>query len=54
MTKYTTVQLPEGIVKEIDEIINDSSYGYSSRAEFVKEAVRDLLYKRKSQKDNVG
>ncbi len=50
MTKYTTIQLPEGIISLIDELIDMKTYGYSSRAEVVKEAVRDLYDKRINSK----
>lgn len=47
---YTTLKIPSGIIKNIDKIVNDKKYGYSSRAEFVKEAVRKHIYFINSQK----
>jgi hypothetical protein len=38
--KYTTVRLPNELMEEIDEIINQRIRGYKSRAEFIKEAIR--------------
>jgi len=34
------VQLPEDLLDRVDKIVGQESLGYSSRAEFVKEAVR--------------
>jgi len=44
---YTTVALPDELVKEIDSIIKDKKRGYTSRGELVKEATRNLLDKLK-------
>ncbi len=35
------VSLPEKLIEKIDKVLND--YGYSSRPEFIKEAIRDKL-----------
>jgi metal-responsive CopG/Arc/MetJ family transcriptional regulator len=40
---YTTVALPDELVKEIDSVIKGKKKGYTSRGELVKEAVRNLL-----------
>lgn len=40
---YTTVALPDELMKEIDSIIKSKKKGYTSRGELVKEAVRNLL-----------
>lgn len=37
---YDSISLPKSFVKKIDEIIENPEFGYSSRAEFIKEAVR--------------
>ena len=42
---YTTIALPDEMVKEIDEIIKQKKRGYTSRAELIKEAVRVLIDK---------
>ena len=43
MTRYVTVKIPEEIGAQIDRVMYRA--GYSSRAEFVKDAVRRLLEK---------
>ncbi|MEM2909463.1 MAG: ribbon-helix-helix domain-containing protein [Nitrososphaerota archaeon] len=43
MTRYVTVKIPEEIGLQIDRILYKA--GYSSRAEFVKDAIRRLLEK---------
>ena len=40
---YTTVALPNPLMDEIDAIVKEKKKGYTSRGEFVKEAVRGLL-----------
>lgn len=42
---YTTVALPDTLMKDIDRIVKEKKKGYVSRGEFVKEAVRNLLEK---------
>jgi metal-responsive CopG/Arc/MetJ family transcriptional regulator len=37
---YDSISLPKSFVKKIDEIISKAELRYSSRAEFIKEAVR--------------
>jgi len=37
---YDSISLPKSFVKKIDEIVNNPEFGYASRAEFIKEAVR--------------
>jgi len=41
--RYTTVHLPVELLQLVDNIIEDGKYGYSSRAEFVKDAIRRYL-----------
>lgn len=41
--EYTTVRLPKELMGEIDQIIKHGTMGYKSRAELVKEAIRDKL-----------
>jgi Arc/MetJ-type ribon-helix-helix transcriptional regulator len=41
--KYTTVHIPTVLAKKIDEIIDDEDGAYSSRSEFIKDAVRRFL-----------
>jgi len=42
---YSSISLPKSFVKKIDEIVDNKEYGYSSRAEFIKEAIRLHLTK---------
>ena len=41
MVEYAVVKIPKALVDKIDEIIGH--LGFTSRAEFVKEAVRRLM-----------
>jgi len=38
--RWKTVQLPEEMLQQVDKIIGYPEFGYTSRAEFIKEAVR--------------
>lgn len=51
--EYVTVKLPKQVTDEIDNAMEHEakSMGYSSRADFVKDAVRDLLQKIKQRKE---
>jgi metal-responsive CopG/Arc/MetJ family transcriptional regulator len=40
---YIYVNLPKKLVNRIDNVIQNRAHGYSSRAEFVKDAVREKL-----------
>ncbi len=44
-SKYTNVALPEELIDKLDDIIKKSKLGYTSRAEVVKEALRDFISK---------
>lgn len=37
---WKTIQLPEELLQRVDEIVEKSELGYTSRSEFIKEAVR--------------
>ena len=37
---YRNINLPEKVIEQIDEIIKIKELGYSSRADFVKDAIR--------------
>ena len=37
---WKTIQLPEDLLKVVDKIVSRPELGYTSRSEFVKEAVR--------------
>jgi hypothetical protein len=41
--EYITTNLPAKLMLEIDQIIKSGAYGYKSRSEFIKEAVRKHL-----------
>ncbi len=43
MNNYTNVALPNDLVAKMDAIIKKSNFGYKSRGEFTKEAIRMLL-----------
>jgi len=42
--EYITIRIPRELIKRIDKIIDSKQYGYRSRAEFVKEAIREKLF----------
>ncbi len=41
--RYKNVSLPEELLNYIDNIVGCDKFGYKTRAEFVKEAVRTSL-----------
>ena len=41
--KYSTIQLPKTLMEEVNRIIQLEILGYTSRMEFVKDAVRDKI-----------
>jgi Arc/MetJ-type ribon-helix-helix transcriptional regulator len=43
--EYTTVRLPKKLVDQVDSFLQTQSLGYTSRADVVKDAVRDFLEK---------
>ena len=43
VSKYINVGLPIEMIKLIDKVVNSTKFGYKSRGEFVKEAVRTSL-----------
>jgi len=40
---YTTIALPNILIEQIDEIIANKKYGYISKPEFIKEAIREKI-----------
>ena len=50
MTEYTTIRLPKGLLKQVDDVIKNQNLGYTSRAELVKEAIRSYLANLKQEK----
>ena len=41
--EYTTIQIPKTLMEEVNRIIQLGILGYTSRMEFVKDAVRDKI-----------
>ena len=53
---YVTVRIPKQLAYEIDEIIRSGTFGYKTRAEMVKEAIRlrmELLHFNNSARSNL-
>ena len=50
--KYKGINLPPELVKEIDKIIQNKKFGFTSRAEFVKEALRNQIKNYESEEKN--
>lgn len=42
---YTTVHIPTALARFIDELIDSEEFAYTSRSEFVKDAIRRALEK---------
>jgi len=42
-TKYTTVHIPDRLAILIDKLIDSENFAYSSRSEFIKDAIRRFL-----------
>ena len=40
---FTTIAIPDELIKEVDEIAKLKKLGYRSRPEFIKDAIRKLL-----------
>lgn len=40
---FTTIALPDELIKEIDEVIKTKKMGFRSRPELTKYAIRQLL-----------
>jgi len=45
--KYTNIAIPTDLAEEIDKIVVKSKLGYTSRAQFVLEAIRNKITKEK-------
>jgi len=45
--RYRIVKIPSELANQIDEIVKEGKGGYTSRTEFVKEAVRRLIAEQK-------
>ncbi len=51
MTSYITIKLPKNLAEQIDEVLEQQNLGYASRAELVKDAVRNFLATTKQNKN---
>ncbi len=40
---YRGVNIPEELMREIEKVIKKKKYGFTSKAEFVKQAIREKL-----------
>lgn len=47
---YTSVSIPNNLLVEIDELVNNGELGYTSRSEFVKEALRAHVLRVRNRK----
>jgi len=43
LPKHVSVSIPRDLIERIDKIIESCRYGYDSRPEFIKEAIRKRL-----------
>lgn len=41
--KYTNIPLPDELAEQIERVINTADFGYKTKSEFIKEAVREKL-----------
>ena len=47
--KYTTIKIPTGLTKKIDELIEMEKGDFTSRTDVIKQAVRTLYYEKKTK-----
>lgn len=47
--RYTGIALPKVLTDQIDKVIASDKWGYKSRAELTKEAVRKLILELRSK-----
>jgi Arc/MetJ-type ribon-helix-helix transcriptional regulator len=46
MVEYVNLKIPKNLADSINELIEEHpEYGYTSKVDFIKHAVRDLMYK---------
>ena len=51
-TKYTTVKIPEPLLKKVEDLINENpGFGYRNRSEFIIEAIREKILSVGSKED---
>lgn len=41
--RYIGIALPENLIKEMDKLVSEQKWGYLSRAELAKDAIRQLM-----------
>lgn len=46
---YRGITLPKELIDEIEKIVKIEQFGYKTNAEFIKEAIREHLIKRKKE-----
>lgn len=44
---YTTIALPNVLIEQVEQMVNDRKHGYISKPEFIKEAIREKLQRLK-------
>ena len=51
---YTTIKLPKELLEQIKKILETNQYGFKTKSEFIKEAIREHLkyYKTTNQQEN--
>jgi len=42
---YTTIALPNVLIDQVERIVKDKKYGFVSKPEFIKEAIREKIRK---------
>jgi len=42
-SRYIGIALPKSLIEEMDKIVKRDKWGYKSRAELAKDAIRQLL-----------
>ena len=47
--KWKTVQIPLELVDQVDEVIKSGRYGYASRAELIRDAIRAFLAEKETR-----
>ena len=40
---YTTIALPNILIDQVEEIVKNKCFGYISKPEFIKEAIREKV-----------
>ncbi|MFC1455103.1 ribbon-helix-helix domain-containing protein [Candidatus Undinarchaeota archaeon] len=49
-SRMINLRLDERMIKQIDEVIEESESTYSTRTEFMREAIRQILEKKKTER----